>query len=93
MDVLTSWPVRQSTATHQEITGLQLSWIQHVQQPPLPRRALQVFGIELPGHVTPNLSTLDTGNVTLTRQVQPIRFLQLGPNQKIEIINLVVLSN
>lgn len=41
-------------------------------------------------HFAPDLSTLDIGNVPCIGQVQPIRLVQLGANQEVEVTDALV---
>lgn len=44
-------------------------------------------------HATPNFSTLYIGNVACTGKVQPVGFIQLGPNQEIEVCNTLIFAH
>ena len=44
-------------------------------------------------HGAPDFSTLHVSNVASTGEIQPVGFIQLGPNQEVEISNALILSH
>ena len=54
---------------------------------------LEVLFVEVRGHFAPDFNALDSGEVPLVLQVLPIRFIQLGPDQEIDVVNKIVFAD
>jgi hypothetical protein len=77
----------------QELTSLKLLRVHDRQQCALlQRRRLELFRVELRCHLTPHFRTLHFRNVPLFGKLLLVGFVQLGSNEEVEIVNLVVLS-
>ena len=76
-----------------DLARAKLVRIHHINQDAFSRFTIQVLAIELGRHLAPDLGALDSSQIAIIPQFHPIRLVQLGPNEKIEIGNLVILTD
>lgn len=78
---------------NQELASLKLFRVHAIKQHLLPTLFPQVFSIEFGSHVAPDFGTLHFGDMAVLGEIHPVRFVEFGSDQEIEIVNLVIFSN
>jgi len=78
---------------NQKLTRLKLLRVHTIEQHFLPRFLPQVFTVKLGSHVAPYFCTLNFCDVSILGEVHPVRFVEFGSDQEVQIVNLVIFSN
>jgi hypothetical protein len=70
-----------------------LVWVTNVQGLFLTFLGAPVFRKKVRSHFAPDFYALDLRQIALVLQILPVCFVEFGPNQKIKISNLFILSD
>ena len=78
---------------HQVLARSELVRVHRVEQPLDHRVLAEVLVVELGGHGAPDLGTLHLGDEAALLQVEPVGFVELGPDEEVEVVDLLVLAH
>mmetsp|Transcript_1578 Transcript_1578/g.5046 ORF Transcript_1578/g.5046 Transcript_1578/m.5046 type:complete len:467 (-) Transcript_1578:481-1881(-) len=79
---------------HEDLAVAHLVGIHRVEQQPLGHGGLaEVLAVKLSGHGAPHVLALDRGDGALLLEVEPVGLVQLGADEEVEVVDLVVLAH